>query len=192
MDESRFDAIVRSLGTLATRRLTLGALVAATLGVRGLDEAEAATSGKCDPKCGPCATCNKGKCKKKNGKKKCKKGKCEPKTDGIACTLSTGNGTCQAGKCCLGLEQTCTSGDQCCSNTLCGHVVSSTADRCCLPGLTPCSPATQSQCCTGICGAHPDTGQNVCFCKSPGDACDSDSQCCSGKCIANFGGSTCQ
>ena len=28
------------------------------------------TSGKCKPSCGICQTCDRGKCKKKNGKKK--------------------------------------------------------------------------------------------------------------------------
>ncbi len=43
-------------------------LLGGALGVLGLAGTDAAKSGKCKPKCGPCATCAKGTCKKKHGK----------------------------------------------------------------------------------------------------------------------------
>ena len=98
MEDTRFDDMAKALGSRTSRRLTLSALLGGAIGRLGLDEAEAAKSGKCKPKCDECEKCDKGKCDKKNGKKKCKKGKCKPKAAGTPCTLATGSG----GACCNG------------------------------------------------------------------------------------------
>ena len=92
MEDTRFDAIVKAVGSLTTRRLTIGALLGGALGRLGLTGTEAKmSSGKCKPKCGACERCQKGNCKRKNGKKRCHKGKCK----------STCGSTqvCQSGSC---------------------------------------------------------------------------------------------
>ena len=176
MDETRFDDIAKALGSLTTRRLTFAALLGGVLGGLGLSDAEAKKSGKCKPACTACTTCKKGKCQKKNGKKRCKKGKCKPKANGTLCSV----GTCQNGTCsCLGLQQTCISAVECCANTTCGHPVGTQGDRCCQPGGTPCPSGSGTTCCTGIC----DTATLQCFCKAIGQTCDSNSQCCTNRCV---------
>src|SRR5688500_16719112 len=100
MDDSRFDALVRSLTRSRSRRRALVAL-SGGLGLRGLtppEDAGAAKSGKCKPKCGECEKCKKGDCDKKDGKKVCKKGKCKPKAAGTPCTAFA-RGACQNGTC---------------------------------------------------------------------------------------------
>ena len=179
MEDTRFDTITKTLGALTTRRVTAGALLAGAFGVLGLaesDDAGAAESGKCKPKCGSCAKCDKGECEKKNGKKRCKKGKCKPKPNGTLCA----GGTCQSGECiCLGLQQTCVAPEECCPNTTCGHPVETQGNRCCQTASTACTEGTASTCCTGIC----DPATNRCFCKTTGQSCDSNSQCCSDRCV---------
>ena len=81
---------------------------------------------------------------------------------------------------CGTLGAICTPGVEpiCCDNRLCGHAVNETADRCCLPGGTPCTDANGFQCCTAFC--IPESDQ--CLCKGPGADCNSSSQCCSNNC----------
>lgn len=91
MEDIRFDTITKALGALTTRRWTAGALLAGALSVLGLsgpDDAEAAETKMCKPKCNSCEKCDEGTCEKKNGKKRCKKGKCKLKPNG---TLRGGN-----------------------------------------------------------------------------------------------------
>ncbi len=70
MEETRFDEMTKVLGSLKTRRLTLGGLLGGALGTLGLAEAEAKKKKKknkkkkCLKKAGPCQQCNK------KGKKK--------------------------------------------------------------------------------------------------------------------------
>lgn len=100
MDAKLFDSMSKALITAANRRSTLAAALGGALGLGGLAESEASKNGKCKPKCDECNKCNKGKCKRKNGKKHCKKGSCVPKENGTGCTLSNGDsGTCQNGAC---------------------------------------------------------------------------------------------
>src|SRR5215218_6006278 len=70
MEDTHFDAMVKALGSLTTRRLTLGALMGGELGRLGLADVGAKKSGKCKPKCDECEKCHKGSCKTKNGKKR--------------------------------------------------------------------------------------------------------------------------
>ncbi len=104
MDANQFDAMVMRLGSEASRRRMLAALLGGALGVVGWAGGEAGTSRKCKPKCNECQFCRKGTCKKKNGKKTCKAGKCKKLTNGTACS---GGGTCQSGIC---TAPTCTDG----------------------------------------------------------------------------------
>jgi hypothetical protein len=102
MDEIRFDTLARSLTVAGSRRSAFAAGVIGTLGLLGLaisDDAQAKrSSGKCKPRCDECEKCNKGSCKKKNGKKRCHKGKCKPKAAGAPCTTFAG-GFCVNGSC---------------------------------------------------------------------------------------------
>jgi hypothetical protein len=97
MDADRFDALAQQLDSLRTRRGTISTVLAGALAALGLvlpDETWA-KSGKCQPKCGECKKCKKGKCEKKDGKQRCKQGKCKAKPNDTPCT----GGTCQGGTC---------------------------------------------------------------------------------------------
>jgi hypothetical protein len=98
VEADRFDALSRVLSVAGSRRGTLTAALSGALGLLGLahpDDAAAATSGKCKPRCGECEKCKKGDCDKKDGKKVCTKGKCQAKTNGTPCSA----GTCQDRRC---------------------------------------------------------------------------------------------
>src|SRR5215211_1377233 len=109
MQDTGFDDLAKSSGTVTTRRLTLGALLAGALARLGLGEATAKKGGKvawaestnCKLvlSCGTCRSFKKGRVTRKNGRKRCKKGTCQP-LSGTPCTTSTGDpGTCQNGIC---------------------------------------------------------------------------------------------
>jgi hypothetical protein len=99
VEDIRFDTLAKVLGSHATRRLTLGALIGGALGRLGLHEAEAKSSfGTCKPACSECRQCDKGKCHKKHGRKHCTKGTCEPTANGTLCT-GIGDGICANGTC---------------------------------------------------------------------------------------------
>ena len=108
MDAARFDSLTRSLFAARSRRQTLGIVLGGAVVALGVTHADDATAGgKCKPTCDECETCDKGKCKKKNGKKVCKKGTCKPKVAGSPCTVPSG-GSCQNGACaCTGGLITC-------------------------------------------------------------------------------------
>ena len=92
MDPNRFDFIAKTLAAATTRRRSLGGLFGGALGALGLadpDDSSAAKSGKCKQTCAACEDCKKGKCKKKNGKKRCKKGKCVTRPGVPTCTAVT-------------------------------------------------------------------------------------------------------
>ena len=54
MEDTRFHAMTKALGSLTTRRLTFGALLGGALGRLSVAETEAAKTGKCKPQCGEC------------------------------------------------------------------------------------------------------------------------------------------
>jgi len=98
MDGSKFDQLIKQLGTTRLTRLTalrglaVGAL-AATIGLAEPDDAEARK------KCGQC---------RKKKRKKTKSGKvrirCKPKANGTLCSLAgVASATCQQGSCVAGL-----------------------------------------------------------------------------------------
>jgi hypothetical protein len=66
MDADRFDALARTLTAAGSWRWTLAALggVLGLLSLAGPDEAAAAKSAKCKPKCGECESCKRGNCRK--------------------------------------------------------------------------------------------------------------------------------
>ena len=156
MEQARFDNIAKALGSQATRRLTLSALLGGTLGAFGVADAGAAKSGKSKPACGEC--------------EKCKKGKCKPKPNGTACTAPSGNATCQTGVCicpqgstdCFGTCRSTQTDPANCGT--CGKVCaaldsSCAAGRCCKPGGATCFGLSDPTCC-GHCA--PNGGPFVC------------------------------
>src|SRR5215218_9647997 len=91
MDGTRFDQLIKQLGTTRITRLTalrglaVGA-VAAALGFAAPDEADA----KCKKHCSECQ--KRKKHKTESGKRRCR---CKAKANGTVCSI----GTCQSGAC---------------------------------------------------------------------------------------------
>jgi hypothetical protein len=164
MDGARFDALTRTLTAASSRRRAIAAVLSGSLGLLGLahpDDATAARSGKCKPKCGACEKCRRGDCDKKNGKKVCKRGKCKPKPTGTPC--GTGK-TCQSGTCRLSCPVPCAGGD--CSSGACV----------CPGGTERCGDA-----CLPLCGAMKARDPLTCGCCGTSDAsCTGDGDCCAG------------
>ena len=175
MDPNRFDSLARSL-TEARSRRALTAALAGFLGLLGLaapDDAAAAKSGKCKPKCGECEKCNKGDCKRKNGTKRCKKGKCKARDNGTAC--SSGR-TCQNGTCVCPPDKPafCTSQNvcgQCCDNLpCCGKTACGPQEPICLANLT-CGCEDGRPLCGNRCCIEPQGcgGNDTCADPAPSD-----------------------
>jgi len=122
MDGSQFDALTRLLDRGAQRRqvlrsLALGVCVGLGFSVIPRMEAVHAAGKGCRKDCGPCATCQTGTCKRKQGKKKCKPGTCVPQADGTSCD---GTGLCLNGMCnprptCAPWNASCIPDGDCCS-----------------------------------------------------------------------------
>ena len=180
MDADRFDALLRSLtqSPSASRRGMGRFVIGLTLGGFGLAQpAMAARSGKCKPACGECEACDKGKCERKNGKKRCKKGKCKAKVNGTGCA----GGSCQNGSCiptppfCTGknscdeTDVRCESGGAACfcfvtvsGEPFCGRVESS--------GSCTATSCPSGQACIvkgGRCGGVPGSTQCASPCATP-------------------------
>jgi hypothetical protein len=187
MDADRFDALSRALIAAGSRRGALAAALSGGLALLGLahpDDAAAAKSGKCKPKCGECEKCDKGKCERKNGKKKCKQGKCKARAAGTPCTAFAG-GQCQNGSCfpvstCPAtITSLCTPGTECASGSDCFCARSAEGNVLCLQnevlGPTPPPCRTSADCprgeaCVdfGECGPFP-AGSKTCMapCATP-------------------------
>jgi hypothetical protein len=174
MDADRFDSLARTLTAAGSRRRAFAAALSGGLGLLGLaspDDAAAARSGKCKPKCGDCEQCKKGDCKRKNGKKRCKKGKCQPLT-GPACS---GGRVCQAGSC------VCRSGTERCGGACVARCGAATVRNpvtcgCCQVAGETCSFDGANNCCSGLCPG------GTCESKFSGDACTFAEQCGTGVC----------
>ena|SRR5688572_24249735 len=97
MNTDGFDVLARRLGVSASRRsfARLGSGALAALGFSS-SEVFAAKSGRCKPKCGTCQRCNRGACRKENGKEHCKRGTCKPKENFTNCEFG---GFCFDGEC---------------------------------------------------------------------------------------------
>jgi len=202
VEETRFDEMTKVLGSLKTRRLTLGGLLGGALGTLGLAESEAKKKKKknkkkkCLKTAGPCQQCNK-------------KGKKSNKADGTACTPpGGGNGQCVSNppgavsQCialsvpttaapsptCVTAGNGCTQGATgtaaCCSPTVCGRAFGATANtfNCCNGPGSVCSAAAAADCCSEGCNTN--TSPPTCACKTTGTACDDNSQCCSNRCLS--------
>lgn len=137
MDGSRFDAVVRSLGTDTRRSVLRSALRAlaptALVALLADPEAtEAAKNGRCKPACATCQQCKKGKCKKtNNGKKTCKKGRCRPAPVGTPCeAFAITEGACCAPDAGALFDGCCFEEFVCCPNSSGGGCCPSLADCC--------------------------------------------------------------
>lgn len=157
MDGNRFDAFAKSISSTASRRRSLGALLGGGIAVFGLakpDEAWSAKSGKCRETCGPCEACRKGKCKRKNGRKRCKPGTCE---------LLPGLSECPAGQvrnpttcgCCQANGQTCEQGGGNPGNLCCSGGCFDIGERTICRGL-PAGRRCEfgAQCQSGVCSSQ--------------------------------------
>jgi hypothetical protein len=139
MDAIRFDALTKAWVAEASRRSLAGMLAAAlgALGLAGAEDADAAKSGRCKKTCNQCEFCQKGKCKKKHGKKRCKKGKCKPVERGTPCgdedcgctQTIEGHGFCAANV--LVLCSGCASSAECGPGARC--IPCGTSDTVCVP-----------------------------------------------------------
>ena len=155
MDAKRFDAIAKILVTARSRRWTRGGLLAGTLGLLASanpEEVWSAKSGKCKQPCAACEQCDKGKCQKKNGKKRCRKGKCKPLARLAACAPGQMRNPVTCG-CCSINGQTCSPAgpsSTCCSGRCGANGSSSGTDFCSGRfGGQPCD--FSEQCLSGIC-----------------------------------------
>ncbi len=180
MDGSRFDAVVRLLGSEGSRRPLLGAGLAA-LAASGLSVAQ------------PSDSEGKGKGKKKKKKKKCKGNtkkcgkKCIP-ADQCCSSADCGNGgQCTSGKCsCPVGQKSCKGGcipqSACCATSDCGSA------QTCVNGACTCPPDTKAcgteclppiVCCSLACPGDQTCENGVCTCDNP-----LQSPCADGSCVA--------
>jgi hypothetical protein len=170
MDGTRFDSLARSLTTPGSRRRALAVAFTGALGLLGLEapiETSAGKSGKCLPECSECQTCQKGNCKKKNGKTRCDRGKCKAKTTGTPC----GGGSCQSGSCvaaaALPPGPTCTDGAKNGNETVidCARCANrqgcATRDDC---AGALCSAGTCQECSSNPDNCGTDTDGTACAC----------------------------
>jgi hypothetical protein len=196
MDTHQFDRFTRSLSIAGSRRGMLGTALSGVLVGLGLadpDEVAAARSAKCRRKPGECERCDRGKCEKKDGKKRCKAGKIKPKPFGTPCSL----GTCQNGACIAAAPTsavpptspppptppappvppaplTCPQGLTNC-NGVCRNLDVETAN--CGACGRVCPGANQA-CCSGVCQ---NLNRDPSHCGACGNACAS-GVCCRGEC----------
>jgi hypothetical protein len=199
MDQHRFDALAKLVGSGATRRGALALLAGLGLGSLSPTGTEAAKSGKCKPACTECQTCNTGKCRRKNGKKRCKKGTCEPLPNGTACASPNGatgatcqNGTCTCPTLCNGTcvdtqsdEANCgTCGKVCGTNQVCQRGFCFPKAACPATQVGACIPAQML--CGVACGCGRSTEGNV-VCVDIAVSCEAAPPCAtSADCAARF------
>lgn len=174
MDIHQFDAIAIALGSPTIRRRAVGVLLGGALSALGLAGTDAARSGTCKPSCNACSTCQKGKCKKKHGKKKCKKGTCQPRPDGIGCG-STPCQACQGGVCVTTANDTLCQGTGRCLNGICNP------QPVCAPYGAGCSTVDPGTCCSDVC--IPQMMVAACSFGAPDQECISGTDCASGSCV---------
>jgi hypothetical protein len=168
MDGDRFDSLARSLSAAGSRRRAFAIAFSggqALLGLARPDDAVEAKSGKCKPKCGACETCQKGNCKRKNGKKQCKKGKCKPRKGVVDCPAGQLRNPVTCG-CCQVAGQTCpvSGANSCCSGLCPGGTCESRVSG------APC--AFGAECGTGVCR------NGVCACSELRERCFQNGDCC--------------
>src|SRR5829696_3565049 len=185
MDADRFDTLTRSLSNAGSRRRMFGTTLSVALVALRLtdpEDAVAARSARCRRKPGECERCDRGKCEKKDGKKRCKAGKIKSKPFGTPCSL----GTCQNGACIAAAPPTTAP-------------PTPSAPLTCPQGLTNCNgvcrdldvekancgacgrecPGTNQACCNGACANLNRDPNN---CGECGNDCAADEFCDRGEC----------
>jgi hypothetical protein len=165
------------LSIAGSRRRALGAALSgalAALGVVHADEARAARSAKCRRKPGECERCDRGKCEKRDGKKRCRRGKIKAKAFGTPCSI----GTCQGRTCvAAGGASACTPGLTNCGG-VCRNLNTEKAN--CGACGRECPGANQA-CCSGVCRNLNRDENN---CGACGEACPAGEICERGDCVA--------
>ena len=176
MDDGRFDALIRVLGSDASRRRMLAGLLAALPIALGSDQTTAKKKKKC------------------KGKKKCG-AKCIPKTN--CCT----DNDCDAGKSCTNGACTCT--PNCirkrCGNDGCGGSCGTCQGGSCGPSFQcvcpfpvirtpPCDPGSCPTCSPGVCCPTNQTCLNgaCASCPEAPDACEIEQEHFCGTIVARF------
>ena len=161
MDSTHFDSLAKVVGALTSRRSALLLLAGLGLGSVDLTDSEARKSGKCKRRCTGCERCKRGKCQKKDGKKRCSKGKCKSRC--------SANQVCQNGSCfptgacpatttgfCSATPQTCSApADVCvCDRSTEGNVVCITTRdaNCGNPACTTSANCPAGSACVDISG----------------------------------------
>jgi hypothetical protein len=118
MDATRFDDLLRSFSSAASRRrLVAGlatALAAGSLAAR-VEEAAA----RCRPRCRQCERCRRGKCKPKDDRTACGSDDSRQCCDGKCCQRGD---ICVRGKCVSGQGTCATGADDCVSPAACNGV----------------------------------------------------------------------
>jgi hypothetical protein len=168
VDTRRFDALARALFFVGPRRRAIAVVLSGGLGLLGLaqpDDAAAARSGRCKPKCAPCEKCQRGDCKRKDGKRRCSRGKCKPRKDLIDCPAGTVRNLATCG-CCQVAGKTCPFDgvNNCCSGLCPGGTCESkvSGDRC----------TFAAECGSGVCSG------GVCACSALRQPCFQNGDCC--------------
>jgi hypothetical protein len=215
MDNGRFDAMIRVLGSGAPRRRVLAGLLASlplalSGGATAKKKKKQCKGRKCGGRCIPkTACCTSAEC---DGNEKCTNGKCvcTPDCVGRACGSDGCDGFCGAfDGSCGGLNEECGPQGQCicvadCDGKVCGTNGCSGTCGSCGPGVT-CSAEGQCICQQGyVCfGSTPIcNSQSNCVCTSvleggvvcAGDLCSLDEFCDSTEfCVGKYGeGFVCQ
>ena len=145
MEAERFDAVTRTFVVPVSRRLTLGAVIAGALSLVGLGAEAAVKSPRCPHACSSCERCQRGRCHRRNGKKRCTKGNCVDLPDDTVCD---GTGHCLFGFCnpqptCLPATQACTPSSPCCSGSCVGGA--------CAKGTIGAPCLSANDCLSGTC-----------------------------------------
>ena len=169
MDDSRFDSLVRSLGTAGSRRRALAGVLAGALGLVGWPDPEDATAHDLKATCKKKSGEAKKKCLKKAKKHAAQHAAETPPTD-LECTPDCAGKQCGPNGC-SGSCGSCGVGKRCDARGRCV----------CVPqcdGKTCGSDGCGAQC--GSCRDVETCQEGSCMCAAPGpgDSCTSAAECC--------------
>jgi hypothetical protein len=158
MDEDRFDALSRIIGTPGSRRRAVATALGGVLILLGLADPDDAPARK---KCPSCKRRKHGRCKKK-------------KPDGAVCP----GGKCEGGRCVVVPPPPCQGKAD---GTSCGGIQQCSGGVCATPpGCRNLICLSPIQCCSGFCNPSP---QDTCALSNSGQSCSVAADCSSGNCV---------